>query len=309
MFSADLLLPIKKKGRPPKLRSTEELYTAVAVVGDQFWNKGRTREFCLASALEEGFMTMDGTFHNLDHASRIEDVIGTHINTRYEIDNKRMIIQIKPNREMPAYQVWKAFLDMCKESGNIPNVSIEALVTVEDIPAKELPEGIDYKQFGIEDDEMVEVEKGYNFVGAATVRAGACNEDDGCGITLNNCNCEAEFSVEHKEEKEMVEEKKEPETTEEPEIKEPKVEDKSEVVTALKEKLVNCGEQRKLIEQSNIDLTSEKEALEHRIIALEDEVKFAEDKLNVPVTKKQTTEQKQKSNGVMAIEELMRGGK
>ena len=88
VFSADLLLPIKKKGRPPKLRSTEDLYTAVAVVGDQFWNKGRTKEFCLASALEEGYKTMDGTFHNLDHASRIEDVIGTHIDTRYEKNNK-----------------------------------------------------------------------------------------------------------------------------------------------------------------------------------------------------------------------------
>jgi len=304
VFSADLLLPVKKKGRPPKLRSTEDLYTAVAVVGDQFWNKGRTREFCLASALEEGFNTMDGTFHNLDHASRIEDVIGTHINTRYETNNKRMIIQIKPNKEMPAYQTWKAFLDMCKETNNTPNVSIEAMVTVESIPAKELPEGVDYKQFGIEDDEMVEIEKGYNFVGAATVRAGACNDEDGCGITLNDDNREAVFTVEHKEEEEIMEEKEEtPEVTEE--VKE---EIKEDVTLALKKKLVDCGEKRKSIEQDNENLKTEKKALEEHIVQLEEQIKAAEDKLTAPVTKKETTKTEERPVGIRALEQIMRRG-
>jgi len=180
----DSVKPVKTK-----TRDTGDSYTAVAVIGDQFWNEGKKgfggkAEFALASALKRDHKTMDGKFHNLDHARTIDSLVGVHENTEYKNKTKQMIIHIYPDEKFGGYNRWKSFIDACKRTGYTPNVSIECFAECEDMPASELPEGTDYAKHGIGDEDMIEVEVGYRFLGAATVWRGACSSDDGCGIIL-----------------------------------------------------------------------------------------------------------------------------
>jgi hypothetical protein len=195
-MSATILLEeptMTKKDQPIQIRDIpRESYTAVAVLGDTFWNEGRKNgftgkpEFSLSKALKRDHSSMNGTFHNLDHERTIESLVGTHDDTEYDNKNKRMIIHIYPDEKFGSYDKWKSFISACKRQGYTPNVSIEAFVECEDIPASELPEGTDYARFDIKDDDLVEVEVGYRFLGAATVWRGACSSDAGCGIIVEN---------------------------------------------------------------------------------------------------------------------------
>ena len=334
-YSAEMFVPEYNSNKGIKVKSENgEIYTAIAVVGDQFWNKGRKSpysgkpEFSMADALKRDYKTMDNTFHNLDHAQRIQDLVGTNINTEFDEENKRMIIHIKPDKNMPAYKTWRSFLNMCRETGKTPNVSIEAYVTVEDMKASDLPEGINYQQYDIQDDDLVEVEKGYNFRATATVIMGACSDSDGCGINLNSINYSTnndrwEYN-EDKEVKNMTKKNKqdekpeEPEETDEDETEEDKtekndVQKESDLVLTLKKKLAICGENRETIETEIETLQSERATFEERILELENTIQEKtatvddlNEKLSQPVTKKQTETTKDENWKVGALKTLMR---
>jgi len=180
----------------PKIRRDvarrEGAIAAVAVKGDQFWNSGKTKEFSTSQGLSEGYKTMDRTFHDLDHGAdphspsgmhiRIEDIVGYHDFTEWDANNKEMIIYIYPHEDMPAYKTWQAFLDLCSKADKTPNISVEYFSKDEQVKASELGENVDYKSYGFNDDDLIWVERSYQFIGAATVNIGACNDKDGCGL-------------------------------------------------------------------------------------------------------------------------------
>lgn len=318
-MSADLIITEEPEYREKEKTPDTDTIQAVAVVGDQFWNKGRAGmggkpEFCLASALEKGYKTMNGTFHNLDHAQRIEDVVGTHINTKYDKESKNMLISIRPDKNMPAYRTWSAFLEMCRETGKTPNISIETYAEVEDMKASELPEGTDYKKLGLKDDDLVEVEKGYTFVGAATVRRGACSDADGCGIMSDSYSVSAEDDMWIISEEEINMPKRQEEPEKEPEEEEPEEpegekkpeEEKSEkVISTLKTKLEDCGKLRSEIEKEKADLEGRLSTLEEELSKMTEQAKEFEKKLKEPVTKKTTPKDTEKTVGERAIKHLL----
>lgn len=336
-YSADMFVPECDRTNGIKVKSENgEIYTAVAVIGNQFWNKGKNGlggkpEFSMANALKRDHKSMDNTFHNINHSREIQDIVGININTEFEDKGNRMIIHIKPDKNMSAYGTWYSFLKLCHEAMKTPNVSIEAYVECEDMKASDLPEGTDYQQYGIEDDDIIEVEIGYRFIGTATVIRGACSDSDGCGIDLNNASYPCtDMDDEDKEVKNMTKKKQEepekpepeakPEETEEEETEE-ETEDKpkeekekdSDLVLTLKEKLVTCGENRKTIEAEIETLRSERDALEEQILALEKDnedkqaaIDNLNEKLSKPVTKKQTVTTKDEDWKVNALKQIMR---
>jgi hypothetical protein len=312
------------------------------MVGDQFLNKGRTKEFCLWDGVKKGDKSMDKTFHDLDHGSgfghiRIQDIVGIQDYTEIDDENKQMIIYIYPDEKMPAYNTWKTFIDMCQNNNKTPNVSIEAMVTQEQMTAKDIPvENLDYKQYDINDDDLIWVETGYRFVGAATVYMGACDDSDGCGILSSidtdspdgenmvnnetvileantNCDCNTatmivennnipdlnlKINVDTSEIDVAIDKIK---TLEEKQMteKQPEVDLRLQEIETLKSKLVTCGEVR---QQTEVEIAE----LKTKIQLLEKEKQELQEKLNKPIT---TIEEPQKNEtvrdrGIKALEHL-----
>jgi hypothetical protein len=336
---------IENKSKSKTNRQRQGAYTAVAMVGDQFWNKGRTKEFCLWDGVKKGYKTMNNTKHNLDHGAdphgnkpiRIRDIVGKHFDTELDEKNKQMITYIKPWTKMPECSTWKAYIDSCNEDGEIPNISIEAMVTQEQMMAKDIPvEGLDYKQYSIDDDDLVWVETGYRFVGAATVYMGACDDSDGCGIlssiddispnsesmvnnetvilqtdisksdaVVSNCDCNtATMTVNVKNEvNNIIEAEKMPE---EKPIVEEKPDLRLQEIETLKSKLTTCGEVRQQIVDENVELKKKLAELDNKYQVLLKETQELQEKLNKPIT---TIEEPQKNEtvrdrGIKALEQL-----
>lgn len=315
------------------VRKREGAIAAVAMKGDMFWNNGRTREFSTAQGLQEGYKSMDKTFHDLDHGAnpamgvhiRIEDIVGFHDYTEYNPATKEMIIYIYPEERMPAYQTWKAFMDLNVKADMTPNISVEYMSTDEQLKASELDGLVDYKAAGFDDDDLIWVEKSYRFLGAASVNMGACSDSDGCGVINNNnmdekdesigigCNCT---------DTDMREEKKMNKKEEQKKDEDVQVEDtRQQEIDAFKAKLVDCGELQKtkdaeieqlkaqIVELEPPEVDTEKVALEERVVNLETQLKEAEEKLNAPVTRKEVNNEAVKPAGLRAIDVFKSKGK
>jgi hypothetical protein len=292
--------------------------------------KGRTKEFCLFNGIKQGYKSMDKTFHNLDHGAdphgsghiRIQDIVGIQDYTEVDEQSKQMIMYIFPDEHMPSYGTWKSFVDMCQRNGKTPNVSIEAMVTQEQMMAKNIPvENLDYKQYDLNDEDLVWVETSYRFIGAATVWMGACDDSDGCGIITQNCdedvkendvivsNCDCNkvdisFNINNDIQKEeiMAEEVK-------------KVEDvKTEVdlrlqeIETLKTKLVSCGETHQQIVEENSNLLKRIAELENQNKVLTKETQELTDKLNTPITRIEEPKKDEtvSDRGIKALKSLMK---
>lgn len=313
------------------IRKREGAIAAIAMKGDMFWNNGRTREFSTAKGLQEGYKSMDRTFHDLDHGAnpngglhiRIEDIVGYHDFTEYNPVSKEMVIYIYPEEKMPKYETWHAFMDLNEKAGMTPNISVEYMSNDEQIPANELAGLVDYKEAGFKDDDLIWVERSYRFLGAASVNMGACSDEDGCGIIAKDeeitdsigiaCNCDDTDTM-IREENKMGEETK---------IKaEEQVEDvKQREIDDLKARLVECGNLQKNkdadIEQlksrvSELEppkVDDEKVSLEERVINLETQLKEAEEKLSKPVSRKTVDEEATEIAGIRAINMLRSKGK
>jgi hypothetical protein len=336
---------IENKSKSKTNRQRQGAYTAIAMVGDQFWNKGRTKEFCLFNGIKQGYKSMDKTFHNLDHGAdphgsghlRISDIVGVQDYTEIDEQSKQMIMYIYPDEHMPSYNTWKSFVDMCQKNGKTPNVSIEAMVTQEQMMAKDIPvENLDYKQYGFSDEDMVWVETGYRFIGAATVWMGACDDSDGCGIitpdsdedvrendaVVSNCDCNTDVASvkqfilepeiyaklilsESKEKKDiMTEEVKKEEKTKEPEGVDLRIQE----IETLKTKLTSCGEIRQQIVNENTELTKRILDLEKQNQVLIKEKQELTDKLNTPITRieEHIKDETVSDRGIKALKSLMK---
>jgi len=307
---------IENKSKSKTNRSRQGAYTAIAMVGDQFWNKGRTKEFCLFDGIKNGYKSMDKTFHNLDHGSdphgtghiRIQDIVGVQDYTEIDHEKKQMIMYIYPDEHMPSYGTWKAFIDMCQSNNKTPNVSIEAMVTQEQMKASDIPvKDLDYKSLDILDDDLVWVETDYRFVGAATVYMGACDEQDGCGIVIpeetlvqdSSCDCnnvKITINIDDKinEEKIMTEEIR-------IEEKKPETDLRVQEIETLKNKLVTCSETHKQV-------MSENEGYKKKIEELEKTVKELTEKLSKPITtlEENTKELTKQEIGILALKKIMK---
>jgi hypothetical protein len=161
--------------------------TAVALIADRFY-KGK---FLPYKELEKAYKTMDGSYHDINHYGtsypidghpNIEYIIGYQKNTKIDPVSKTMRTEIVINQNAPHYKTWQNFIDINRQIGRKPNISVSFWASNKTIRAKELPAGINYQAEGYKADDTIKVLHDLEFQALSTVFKGACDDTQGCGI-------------------------------------------------------------------------------------------------------------------------------
>lgn len=166
-----------------------ETTRAVAIIGDRFM-KG---QFLPAVELEKAHKMWEGSLHDINHqgttdikgfvsTSNILYFVGYNKNVTYNSDNKSVSMDIVPNDDTLYAGAWKAYIQLCEEAGQVPNVSVAFRGKVKQIKAKDLPEGVNYSDYGYGKDDYVEYIYDIQPEALSTVFRGACTDKDGCGV-------------------------------------------------------------------------------------------------------------------------------
>jgi len=210
-FSFNVRLTTKKEKVELECKDCEEKKyemkesRAVALIGDRFYHGA----FLPAKELEKAHAMWENTLHDINHQgttdvrgmyaqSNILYFIGYNDNVTYDKKSKSMSMDIHVCDNTHYASAWKGYVELCEKSGQTPNVSVSFRAKTKSMKVSKLPEGVDYKQYGLsEEDSVVYI---YDMIPEAlsTVFQGACNDKDGCGIG-KSCSVEEDASPEESE--------------------------------------------------------------------------------------------------------------
>lgn len=174
---------------------TEETYRITAIIGDRFMNGG----FFSAKELKRVYKQWEGTKHDINHfgthypnsffpVTNVLWFVGFHKNVKYNSATKEVTMDIEIHPNAMYADAWKAYVDLCKISKTIPNVSVTYMGKQEYVLAKNLPKEANWKAEGYMKDDLVPVLCEVEPVCVSTVFEGRCNDKDGCGIH-DSCSC------------------------------------------------------------------------------------------------------------------------
>jgi len=175
-------------------KESDETRHAVAIIGDRFY-KGK---FLPAKELEKVYPKWKGTLHDINHmgtthlmglgvVSDIRFFVGYQKNVTYDSKTKKVSMDIKGNEKTLYGKAWRGYVNLCEEAGKIPNVSIAFQGKLGTMKAKDLPEDVNYSDYGLKEDDIIEYIYDIRPQALSTVHSGACNDEDGCGIGIKNC--------------------------------------------------------------------------------------------------------------------------
>ena len=168
-----------------------ETKRAIALVGDHFYHGA----FFPAEELEKAHKGWEGTLHDVNHqgttdvrglsvSANVLYFVGYNDNVQYDTKNRSMSMDIHYDEKTQYGKAVKAYVGLCEKAGQTPNVSVAFMAKTGTMKASELPESVNYTQYGLsEDDEVIYI---YDVVPQAlsTVLVGACSSDKGCGIGM-----------------------------------------------------------------------------------------------------------------------------
>jgi hypothetical protein len=180
---------VLKNGEEVTNGETDTEYKITAMIGDRFMNGG----FFPAKELQRVYKKWEGTKHDINHfgthfpagffsQSNILYFVGYHKNVKYNTATKEMTMNIVIHPNAMYADAWKAYIDICKMSGAIPNVSVTYMGKQEYVLAKNLPKEAKWKAEGFDKDDLVPILSEVEPVCVATVLEGRCNDKDGCGM-------------------------------------------------------------------------------------------------------------------------------
>lgn len=185
LFTETIDAPLVEYQNDEKPVAQEQKF--IAVIGDRFMNGG----FLPYEELKKCYKQWEGTLHDLNHMGTstgfmmmqqdISYFIGYHRNVKINDSDKSVSMELVVNKDAPRYKEWKAYIDICKEAGKIPNVSTTYFGQRRFITAKDLPQGVDYQSAGYTETDKVPVLYNVRPVGVSTVFIGRCSDKDGCG--------------------------------------------------------------------------------------------------------------------------------
>lgn len=166
-------------------------FPAVCLIGDKFY-KG---SFVSADEIEKAYRTMDGAYHDLNHWStsypggfspepNIEYVVGYQDGTTFDRKTKRMKTNIHIVDSAPKAQAWHGFMEIARRAKRVPNVSVTFWAERKDMSTDDLPDDVDYKQYGLSKGDRFIALVNLEFHALATVFRGACDDKSGCGIGI-----------------------------------------------------------------------------------------------------------------------------
>jgi len=167
-----------------------EKYHAIAIIGDRFY-KGK---FFPATELNKAHI--DGTIHDINHMATTFDVDifgNPRQNIEYEVGfqkgqsykDKKLHTEIYIKKDAPKYQAWKNHIDLCRDIGKTPNLSISFYHNTKQILGKDLPDDTNFQEYGYTRESMIPCITDVDIQALSTVFKGACTEKDGCGIGIN----------------------------------------------------------------------------------------------------------------------------
>lgn len=196
----------------------EKSYTITAVIGDRFMNGG----FLSASELEKCYQSWENTLHDINHQGTtmnpmtdprpdIRAFVGYHTNVHYNQETKEVTMDLHIVESTMYAEAWKGFIDLCKQAGITPNVSVTYMGRRKYIQAKNLPNGVDYKAQGYSENDYVPYLINVRPVCVSTVLLGKCSDKDGCGFNCNispsgesDDNSESNNSEQEEEKQELI---------------------------------------------------------------------------------------------------------
>jgi len=167
---------------------------AVAIVGDRFYHG----QFFPSAELEKAYAGWENTLHDINHmgtmhfqgmtaTSDILYFVGYNKNVSYDIESKSMSMDIHIKEDTMYGKAWQAYVDLCEEAGQIPNVSIHFMAESKAVQVKDLPKGVNYAEYGLKDTDYVKYIYNIQPRALSTVFRGVCNDSQGCGI--GKCSC------------------------------------------------------------------------------------------------------------------------
>lgn len=169
-----------------------EKRTAVALIGDRFY-KGA---FLSAKELEKAHKGWENTLLDINHqgttdikgltaTSNILYFVGYNDNVRYDEKTKSMQMDVHIVDKTHYASAWRGYIELCEKSGQTPNVSVSFRAKTKAVKVSDLPEDVDYKAYGLSEEDRVAYIYDIQPQALSTVFRGACNDKDGCGIGMN----------------------------------------------------------------------------------------------------------------------------
>lgn len=143
------------------------------------------------NVLKKSTAEWNGTLHDINHQGigawemDIRYFIGYHSNAKYDSAKKELSMDLNLDMNTKFADDWKAFINLCKNAGQIPNVSCTYMASIIYKKANELP--VNYKDYGLHSDDLVPYVEKIFPAAVATVVIGRCSDKDGCGLKNEAC--------------------------------------------------------------------------------------------------------------------------
>lgn len=193
-LSVQLIITEERVNLNAECEECEEKYEvkenrAVALIGDRFYQG----KFLPASEVEKAHPMWENSLHDINHqgthdargmmlSSNILYFVGYNDNVTYNAETKAMSMNVNICENTHYASAWKGYIELCKKSGQTPNVSVSFRAKIKTIKVSELPAGVNYEQYGLGEDDEVKCVHDIQPDSLSTVFKGACNDKDGCGI-------------------------------------------------------------------------------------------------------------------------------
>jgi hypothetical protein len=193
-----------------------DVVDAIAAIGDRFYGN----IYVSSDVLRKSASAWNGTYHDLSHLAtmfpaglgaieNMEYIVGYNSDAKFDESINGVRVKFHINHNAPKYQVWKNFVDISRDAGRVPNVSIFGFIKAKTMSASKLPKGTHIPSGASQNGNVIVMDDLIPFA-ITTCLQGKCNDKDGCGLasgyTENGKEVEitADILEEDKEEKNEV---------------------------------------------------------------------------------------------------------
>jgi len=191
-------MPLQMNGVSAEFKATIENETdefvkvkIIAAVGDIFFQN----VFMPEEAVRTSASNWDGTWHDISHLAtmypagfsfieNLDYLLGYNTEVEYNPQTKALSMSSYIRKDAPKYGAWRNYMEICKASGKIPNVSIFSMAKYQAIKASDLPNGVAIPQ-GANVNGYVLAIKSLEPFAVTTCLLGKCDDTKGCGIKTN----------------------------------------------------------------------------------------------------------------------------
>ena len=189
----------------------EDIVELTAAVGDIFYQE----TFVSKEVLKQLAPLWNSTVHDISHMGthypngvmgfreNLDYIIGYNDDSHWDEKTNSVKMKAHISHNAPKYNVWKNYMDICRKTGKIPNVSMDVTpAKFGAMKVKDLPAGVIAPTRYVRSGKVRALTGGVPYA-VATVLTGKCDDAAGCGISATGeddcssgkCNLENEKEV------------------------------------------------------------------------------------------------------------------